>query len=359
MKPTKHQRIAGALWGCAVGDSLGLPAEGISRAGIAKRGWTNNWRQRLIFGKGMLSDDTEHTLMVAQALSQHRGDADAFARSLGWRLRWWLTTLPAGIGMATGRALFKLWLGFQPSRSGVFSAGNGPAMRSGIIGAVFADDSESLEAFVEASTRITHTDPKALVGALAVAYCAAGGSDEVLLKKLRALSRWESTDWPALMRKIEEALQRKVSVAEFADELGLSKGVSGYTYHTVPVALYGFLFWRDKPQAFAMMLNDILNLGGDTDSVGAIAGAMMGAEVGTEGIPDSWKDEIADWPYSKSYLDESAALLASGQLVRITWPPLHLIRNLFFLLIVLTHGFLRFAPVVQRDHARATTNPYE
>ena len=75
----------------------------------------------------MISDDTEHTLMVAQSLLKHPDDADAFARSLAWRLRWWVLGLPAGVGLATARACLKLWLGFSPERSGIWSAGNGPA----------------------------------------------------------------------------------------------------------------------------------------------------------------------------------------------------------------------------------------
>jgi hypothetical protein len=70
-------------------------------------------------------------------------------------MRWWLVGLPAGIGSATLRATLKLWLGFSPSRSGVFSAGNGPAMRSPVLGTAI-DDIETLRKFVRASTRITH-----------------------------------------------------------------------------------------------------------------------------------------------------------------------------------------------------------
>ncbi|MDQ8195871.1 ADP-ribosylglycohydrolase family protein [Coraliomargarita sp. SDUM461004] len=61
--------ISGLVWGTAVGDSLGLPAEGISPAEIKKLGWHDNWKHRFICGRGMLSDDTEHTLMVLEALT--------------------------------------------------------------------------------------------------------------------------------------------------------------------------------------------------------------------------------------------------------------------------------------------------
>src|SRR5882724_9081923 len=92
--------------------------------------------------------------------------------NLAWKLRWWLVGVPAGIGLGTLRSILKLWMGFGPKRSGVWSAGNGPAMRSAIIGAYFSSQPEKMSAYVEASTCLTHTDPKALIGALAVARMA-------------------------------------------------------------------------------------------------------------------------------------------------------------------------------------------
>src|SRR5713101_2258079 len=119
---------------------------------------SERWPRALI---GMCSDDTEHTLFVAQALLSHPEDPIAFQRCLAWKLRLWLLGLPAGIGLATLRAILKLWLGFPPSCSGVRSAGNGPAMRSAVIGAFFADEPAKRREFVSAATRITHADPKA------------------------------------------------------------------------------------------------------------------------------------------------------------------------------------------------------
>ena len=166
-----QDRFAGLLLGTAVGDALGLPAEGLSRGRI-QRMWHDQWRHRFLFGRGMVSDDTEHTLFVAQALLTHPDDVVAFQRCLAWKLRLWLLGLPAGIGLATLKAILRLWLGFPPSRSGVWSAGNGPAMRSAIIGAYFVEDADKRRAFVSATTRLTHTDPKAESAALAVAEAA-------------------------------------------------------------------------------------------------------------------------------------------------------------------------------------------
>ena len=89
---TLQDRLAGILLGTAVGDSVGLPAEGLSPR-RRQRLLPGPWRQRFLFGRGMISDDTEHTLMVAQSLLKHPDDAAAFGRSLAWRLRWWFLGL--------------------------------------------------------------------------------------------------------------------------------------------------------------------------------------------------------------------------------------------------------------------------
>src|SRR4051812_41680587 len=157
----------GVLLGTAVGDALGLPAENISPARL-RRLWRDEWRMRFILGRGMISDDTEHTLMVAQAMLAHPHDVSRFQRSLSWKLRWWFLALPAGVGFATARACSKLWFGFPANRSGVASGGSGPAMRSAIIGAFFAEQPEQRREFVRAASQLTHRGWQAETAALAV-----------------------------------------------------------------------------------------------------------------------------------------------------------------------------------------------
>ena len=347
-------RLRGLLVGTAVGDALGLPVEGLSRR-RAHRLYQGDWRHRLIFGHGMISDDTEHTLFVAQSLLRHPDSPECFARRLGWCLRGWLLSLPAGIGFATLQAILKLWLGFPPRHSGVWSAGNGPAMRAAIIGAFFAHDSNQRAAYVAASTRITHTDPRALTGASAVAELAAWivrdrltqhPPLEPFLALLRACSPHDR-DWQSLIDAMNHAAREDRTVAELAERLGLANGVTGYIYHTVPVAAYA---WFRHGGAYQQTLAAILDCGGDTDTVGAIAGALAGATVEETGIPEAWRTGVADWPRSLPMLGMLADRLAASAFthqpaapVRYFWPAI-LVRNLLFLLIVLAHGFRRLLP---------------
>lgn len=78
---TFEDRLAAVLLGTSVGDSVGLPAEGLS-ARRRLRLLPGPWRHRFLCGCGMISDDTEHTLTVAQSLLTHPDDATAFGRDL-------------------------------------------------------------------------------------------------------------------------------------------------------------------------------------------------------------------------------------------------------------------------------------
>jgi len=159
---------AGCLLGAAVGDARGLPWEGMSRR-RQKRMRAYVGDAELVTGSNMCSDDTDHACMVAQAIAVSAGSPRRFLSSLSWRLRFWLLGLPAGVGFATLRAILKLWLFVPPQFSGVRSAGNGPAMRSAILGVAFSESDPLLLMHVSASSAMTHSDPRAQFGALAVA----------------------------------------------------------------------------------------------------------------------------------------------------------------------------------------------
>ena len=348
--PPRTDRLCGLLLGMAVGDALGLPREGLSPR-RATRLFRGPLRHRLVFGRGMISDDTEHACMTAQALLRASGDPEAFARSLAWRLRGWLLGVPAGVGLATLRAIVRLWLGFPPHRSGVFSAGNGPAMRAPILGAVLGDNPEKLRQFVRASTRLTHTDPKAERGAMLVALAAhhamksaAGHTDGDQFLDRAEIEAANDAELASLLATLREHLHRAATPAEFATSLGLQRGVSGYMYHTVPIALFCWLRW---PGDFERAVPDAILLGGDADTVGAIVGGLAGAGVGANGIPPSWHARLLEAPRSAAWIHRVGEALGDDQRERrpvtLAWPFIP-VRNLAFIVIVLLHGVRRLLP---------------
>jgi ADP-ribosyl-[dinitrogen reductase] hydrolase len=342
--------IAGAVLGCAVGDAIGLPYERLSkRRGVRLLGQPD--RHRFLFGRGMVSDDTEHTCMVAEALCAAPADPDAFAIALARRMRWWLLGFPVGLGSATLRATLKLWLGIPPGRSGVFSAGNGPAMRSAILGAAL-DDVESLKRFVLASTRITHVDPKAYDGALVVAlaaWCARRGihAADGFLAQFRAASPDAPDELAALMGQVEASIGAGDSTEAFAQKLGCGRGVSGYVYRTVPVALHA---WLCHPLDLRSAVIDAVRCGGDADTTAAIAGAIVGSGGGRSAIPAEWLAGLWEWPRTVGWMERLAS--ATEQAIRQAAPvappratPLvGLVRNAIFFAVVLGHVARRLLP---------------
>lgn len=343
MLTTREERLAGLLLGTALGDALGLPAEGLSRRRIARLGWNGRWRHRFLLGRGMVSDDTEHTLLVAESLLRQPDEAAVFARDLAWRLRWWLLAVPAGVGFATLRACLKLWLGWPPERSGIRSAGNGAAMRSAVIGAWFAGDRPKIEAFVRAATILTHTDPRALTGALAIALCAEsamlGHRPADTLATLAAIAP-EDQEWQKRLEGIWQGLEEGWSVARYGDHIGCGTGFSGYVYDTVPAAIFAYL----KSEDFRPALEEVLDSGGDTDTVGAIAGALLGCRSGASALPREWLDGLVEFPKGSDYLRTLAAKLAGRPVPLSCRRWLLPFRQLLFTATVLAHGFRRLAP---------------
>lgn len=346
-----QERFSGLLLGTAVGDALGLPSEGLTADQIRRR-WKGQWKMRFIFGRGMVSDDTEHTLMVAQTLLSHPGDSMAFQRFLAWKFRWWFVGLPGGVGMATAKACLKLWIGFPISKCAVRSAGSGPPMRSAILGAYFADEPDRRREFVLASSRLTHRGWQAETAALAIAECLAltmikdGQPDSSeLISTLLPLS--PETEWKRILTAIEVSLKAQHSVSEFTGVLGLKRAVSGYSLHVVPVALYA---WLRHPGDFRTALISVLDCGGDTDTAGAILGALAGASGGKHSIPTEWLNSLWEWPRSHSVIEEIAARMAeqksSAQArgpVHFFWPGI-ILRNFLFFAVVLVHGLRRLLP---------------
>lgn len=341
----------GSILGTAVGDAIGLPYENLSpRRALRLLGPPD--RYRLFLGRGMVSDDCEHACMTASALARSGGEPELFAAELARQLRWWILALPAGTGLATARAAFRLWLGIRPDRSGVRSAGNGPAMRAAILGAT-VEDPTRLRQLVRASSRLTHTDPRAFEGALIVALASRVASLETRVTPNRFRSTLQEWGLPSDSQFAELLYHALASVAAgeptdgFAARHGMERGVSGFIVHTVPIALHA---WLSFPADLRAAVQACIRCGGDTDTTAAIAGGIVGAGVGPEGIPSDWLAHLWARPRSVKWMEQlaiaaSSAAAASepGPVPAFPWA-LVPVRNLGFLAIVLAHGLRRLGP---------------
>lgn len=288
---TREERLEGCLLGTAAGDALGLPREGLS-AKRAARMFGPPDRHALFFGRSCLSDDTELTALCLQSLRAEPDDAGRCADAFRRRLRRWVLLVPPGVGLATLRAGWRAWL-LPASRCGVASAGNGAAMRAAIFGAWFGPaNPATLETFVRANARVTHTDPRAVDAAVRVARLAAG------------------LDAP-------EPVERPVDP-------------SGFVVPTMAAVEWALASLGDR-------VANAVALGGDADTVAAIVGGIEGA-LG-RGPSEARLAGIADRPRSVAWLRGLARGTSREPLAAML-----LMRNALLVVVVLTHAFRRLLP---------------
>lgn len=345
--PKDFDSIAGCLLGATIGDALGLPFEGLSSKRIEKRNPSLE-SYSFLFNKGMCSDDTDHICMTAQALIGSNYEPELFGELLAKKIKVWFLGLPAGIGLATLKASLKLLVGYSYKKSGVYSAGNGPCMRSSILGVVIKDDYELLKKFVSISTKITHSDPKAYYSALAIALASNFSKNKVSIDSeeykntLFKLLPESDEEFKSLIENTINSLKNNQSTKDFANNLGLNKGISGYSYHTLPIVLH---IWLNNTDDLKKGLKEIIKLGGDTDTTASILGGIIGARGTVDNIPKEYIDNLIEYPRSINWIKELSLKLSKS----LENPQKELeisiflifIRNIIFTLIVLTHGFLR------------------
>jgi ADP-ribosylglycohydrolase len=336
------------LLGTALGDAAGLPYEGMTRARTARF-----YPRAFLLGRNMTSDDTEHACIAAQALIGSAGDEQEFERRMARGLKWWLAALPAGTGWATLRACVRLACGVPPGRSGVFSAGAGPAMRSTILGAAVADP-DRMRRLVRLSTRLTHTDPKAefaAQGAAFAAWTAAHRPEATPDEFLGALRSFfldqPAEEWVWLVERAVSSVGRGESTGKFARTRGLEMGVSGYCYHAVPVAIHA---WLSRRWDFRAAIEACVRCGGDTDTTAAIAGGILGAGLGRDGLPAEWLRALRDPPRSVEWIERLGRQLSEVAESGAAQEPLRLpvvallARNALFGAAAVAHGLRRLAP---------------
>jgi hypothetical protein len=122
--------------------------------------------------------------------------------------------------------------------------------------------------------------------------------------------------------------------------------VSGYVYHTVPVAIQA---WLRDPRDLRAAVEGVIRCGGDTDTTAALVGGIVGAGVGKAGIPADWLAGLFEWPRTVAWMEQLGERLAdamagqSGDVPRLPAVPL-LGRNLLFLAVILAHVGRRSLP---------------
>jgi ADP-ribosyl-[dinitrogen reductase] hydrolase len=297
------ERFIGAILGCAVGDALGAPFEGVGANKLFQDG-VPDYAQIAGFPPGQYTDDTQMTLAIVKAVLE---DGEIGGRSVAEKFaELWRSGEIVGPGASCSEAMRRYirgdadWdeCGTAPGR-----AGNGTAMRAGPIGLWDYDAPERLVKDAAAVSIITHKDERAVAGAIAVAAAVAYvvQRDKILTEDFVGHVSQGVSDHsaefaravdkvPALM-KADEADAIRTIINEGWKGHDTSFGVTPFVVPTVLASFYAFL---KHPDDFCAAVRTVINMGGDVDSTGAITGAISGAFNGVYAIPERLREGVKD-----------------------------------------------------------------
>lgn len=328
-------QFSGCLLGLALGDALGAPVEAfppdearsyIDR--ISEKAPPVAWSGGRPYGQ--VTDDTQLARELLLSISeQGHLDPAAFARRL---LDFVASGRLVGGGPAAFGAAKQLALGLPWHEAGMPApyAGNGAAMRAGPLGLLFARDPRGLTRAAVDQARVTHHDSRAIAGAVAVAWAVSIAARRESIKPTAFIEEISSA-----MEPLDAGFARSVleiqawmdwspdEAARGLESQGLEPealtgwhGISSFVVSSVCWSLYAFL---QSPDRFWDALRVAIRVGGDTDTLGAMTGAISGARLGLGALPAPFLPPITDaGTWSSEQLAELARrihqLASSGSL---------------------------------------------
>ncbi|MFD3695482.1 ADP-ribosylglycohydrolase family protein [Streptomyces sp. NPDC058646] len=272
---TRTDRAVGAVLGSAAGDALGAPYEFGPAGQLTARG--QEMRGGGGWEPGEATDDTQMAVLVGESLLECGGLElpDVFAR-----FQRWAAGAPKDIGLQTEDVLTngRPWdlaaaLHFQVN---VRAAGNGSLMRAATSAVHFA--AAGRERTMDAARRIaalTHGDRAAWEGTALLhelVRVALDGADP-----LAAL--------PAALEAVHpDHRERYARVLDPGWHPDLATEFNGAVWPCLGSAVWALR----TTGGFAEAVRAAVDLGGDTDTVAAVTGALAGARYGQEAVPDHW-----------------------------------------------------------------------
>ncbi|MEV6486480.1 ADP-ribosylglycohydrolase family protein [Streptomyces sp. NPDC051576] len=310
---TLQSRATGALYGLALGDALGMPTQMLSRPRITARYGPVLTGLRpadpdhpLAAGMpaGAVTDDTEQALLLAELLLDGKGRVDP--AELARRLVAWEDDMRARgsldlLGPSTKRAVEQVLAGTPVDEVGRYGTTNGAAMRIAPVGIAVsvADPAVLVDRVVEAS-RLTHNTGVALAGAAAVAAAVSTGLDgasvpeavEVAVSAARLASgrgHWVAAADVAERIAWATGLVRGLTEAQVCERVYALVGTSLATQESVPAAFAVLAACPEDPWRAVLLA---ASLGGDCDTIAAIAGAVGGACHGVDAFPADARETL-------------------------------------------------------------------
>jgi ADP-ribosylglycohydrolase len=282
--------MCNVLLGGAIADALGVPFE----SKPSNNPLLLSWDQKSYLGSehhdlkpGQWSDDTAMSLAVAQSLIECNGfNPEDLAKRY---VELFTSNTIRGYGRTTKAAIDNLISGKKYHESGIAgSFGNGTAMRAAPFGIYFRDNIPALIQSATIDAQITHASDEAIAGSIAIALTAAYAvnhdTDDLLNKICPHLP-------DSKVKNTVYSLSALLDNQQISPEAALRVlGTKADVRETVPSALYCFLRFDNYQQA---VITAIL-AGNDTDTTGAIVGALFSAKHGAKGIPQNWIEQVED-----------------------------------------------------------------
>ena len=311
-------QFTGALIGQCLGDAMGFPVEGepysICREyvqEIIEEGPGLRARPGYVFGQ--YTDDSQLARELILSCVESKGfNPPDFASRIA---QLFSMGRIVGGGIATWEASLRLSRGVPWDQAGEPSpsAGNGSAMRAGPVGLMFFDRVSSLVMAAHDQSYITHKDIRCSVGAVAIAGSVAlalvhrpidkpwfiaeiarlaGSVDSSAEATFSSLINWVDLKPEDAIRSM---LEEGYAFGEWTDWQGLTPFVTG----TVLWSLYSFL---RSPDSYLETMSTAIGVGGDVDTTAAMAGAISGAYLGMENLPEDLAFHLIDgqsWGYDE------------------------------------------------------------
>jgi ADP-ribosyl-[dinitrogen reductase] hydrolase len=286
---TLRDRYRGTLLGLAVGNALGLPVESWPGAEIRRRYPRGVREIDPIELELPWDDDVAQAVILIEAILEHDtlGSED-----LAERLTAWSESNGRGMGSQTRAVISALRQGMLPSeaarlvwdRSGGESAGNGAVMRCAPVAMRWPGSVAKLLEETERSSRVTHHDPRCVWSAFAVnlAVAEALNGRSASIESLADLLERAGVG-PHTLLAVRAVSGRPL------ESLRLDGSGIGYTLK----AMQAGLWCLEHSTSFEESLVTLIHAGGDTDTNGAVAGAILGALNGAGSIPDRWISRVA------------------------------------------------------------------
>jgi ADP-ribosyl-[dinitrogen reductase] hydrolase len=294
---TVEDKAQGCLLGLACGDALGRPVEFKDAGQIeSEHGTLTEMIGNGSHGQpaGTITDDTEMALCIAHSLVD-RGGFDPI--NVGERFVDWLDSEPFDIGLMTRDSLSRIRQGTSwddagadvwESRPEGSNAGNGSVMRCTPHAIAFRHFDAELTQVSQLSSAITHADPRCRWGCVILNRTLATliRDDPDPLRTALKSTYTAPDELRTALTQVQEVVTGDRDSAAFEAQLA----TTGYVVDSLQAGLYYGLTAESAETAIVQAVNS----GGDTDTVGAIAGAVAGAQFGSTDIPNRWTEEIEE-----------------------------------------------------------------